>query len=150
MRRACSTEPQLIGGRTDIVRKATANDLPGIVTIHQKAFANFFLTRIGSEFLRKYYTLVLNYHSGIMLVSERQSELRGFACGFGDPAEFYQLMWRRRLTFAPPVLFALVRHPSLISKVLNGVQRIHTQASEWTARCCELSRQWPRKRAATA
>jgi len=141
MRQGCPTKqvPSKIGGLTDIVRKATANDLAGIVTIHQKAFSNFFLTRLGGEFLRKYYSLVLNYHSGIMLVSERQSVLQGFACGFVDPSEFYQLMWHNKLTFALPVLSALVRHPSLITKVLYGVQRIHTPASEWPAQSCELS-----------
>jgi len=141
MRRACPTAEDSckMGSGTDVVRKATANDLPGIVTIHRKAFSNFFLTRLGDEFLRKYYRLVLNYHSGIILVSETESVLKGFACGFVDPAEFYQLMWQTRLTFALPVVSALVRHPSLITKVVYGVQRIQTPASEWPVRSCELS-----------
>jgi len=141
MRRSCPTtpDPRRIGTCTEVVRKATANDLPGIVTIHQRAFSNFFLTRLGGDFLRKYYSLVLSYHSGIVLVSEAQSELRGFACGFIDPAEFYQLMWHTKLTFAMPVVSALVRHPSLITKVVYGVQRIQTPASEWPTRSCELS-----------
>jgi hypothetical protein len=87
-----------------VVRKATANDVPGIVTIHQKAFSHSFLTRLGGEFLGNYYGLVLNYGAGIILVSERQNVLEGFVCGFVDPAEFYQLMWRSRRTFALPVL----------------------------------------------
>ena len=44
-----------------------------------------------------YYALVLDYRTGIMLVSERPGVLEGFACGFVDPAEFYQLMWRSNL-----------------------------------------------------
>ena len=119
--------------------QATTNDLPGIVDIHQKAFSHFFLTRLGSEFLRNYYGLVLDYRAGIMLVSEGPGALEGFACGFVDPAEFYQLMWRSRRIFALPVLSALVRHPSLATKVLYGVHRIQTPASEWPARSCELS-----------
>ena len=131
--------PSKTDGRADKVRQATPNDLPGIVNIHQKAFAHFFLTRLGGEFLRKYYSLVLNYHSGVMLVGEEQSTLQGFACGFVNPGEFYQLMWHNRRTFALPVLSALVHQPSLIKKVLNGVQRIHTAALEWPPRSCELS-----------
>jgi ribosomal protein S18 acetylase RimI-like enzyme len=128
-----------IGGRSGVIRKATVNDLPGIVTIHQTAFSHFFLTRLGGEFLRKYYDLVLNYRAGIMLVSEGPVVLEGFACGFADPAEFYQLMWRHRRAFTLPVFSALLRHPSLAAKVLNGVQRIQTPASEWPAGSCELS-----------
>jgi ribosomal protein S18 acetylase RimI-like enzyme len=131
--------PNTLGHHNDKVRNATVRDLPGIVEIHQKAFSNFFLTRLGAEFLRRYYSLVLTYHSGIVLVGEGQSGLKGFACGFVDPADFYQTMWHTRLTFAVPVISALLRHPSLISKVLYGVQRIQTPPSEWPDRSCELS-----------
>jgi ribosomal protein S18 acetylase RimI-like enzyme len=125
--------------KSGLVRKATVADLPGIVTIHQQAFRRFFLTRLGGEFLQEYYHLVLNYRAGIILVSEGPSVLEGFACGFADPAEFYQLMWHNRWAFALPVLAALLHHPSLATKVVNGVQRIQTPASEWPARSCELS-----------
>lgn len=141
MRRAIQPiqETLEIRGPDEQVRNATWDDLPGIVSIHQKAFSNFFLTQLGSGFLRKYYTLVLTYHSGITLVSERQNSLKGFVCGFVDPVDFYRLMWRTKLDFALPVFSALARQPSLITKVLYGVQRIHTPASEWPARSCELS-----------
>ena len=39
----------IAGGLTHLVRQATAADLPGIITIHQKAFRNFFLTRLGTS-----------------------------------------------------------------------------------------------------
>jgi ribosomal protein S18 acetylase RimI-like enzyme len=131
--------PPGLDGRCRVVRKAIESDLPGIVSIHQKAFSHFFLTRLGGEFLKNYYGLVLNYRAGIMLVSEEQGVLEGFACGFVDPADFYQLMWRSRRTFARPVLSALVRHPSLATKVLYGVHRIQTPASELPLHSCELS-----------
>ena len=125
--------------RTHLVRPATAEDLAGIVTIHQKAFSSFFLTRLGNEFLRRYYALVLHYRAGMVLVSERCGVLEGFVCGFVEPPEFYRLMWRNKRTFALPALSALVRHPSLASGMLYGVQRVQTSASEGPARSCELS-----------
>jgi ribosomal protein S18 acetylase RimI-like enzyme len=127
------------GGRRGVVRTATTNDLPGIVDIHQRAFSHFFLTQLGGDFLRKYYALVLDYRAGIVVVSEGPGALEGFACGFVDPAEFYQSMWRSRQTFVLPVLSALARNPSLAAKVLSGVHRIQTPESEWPARSCELS-----------
>ena len=123
----------------DLVRKAAPEDIPGIVAIHQKAFSNFFLTRLGPDFLRKYYRLVLEYQFGVVLVAEGTSGLAGFACGFLEPSAFYGLMWRNKTVFAFPVLSALVRRPSLVSKVLYGVQRIHAPASEWPPESCELS-----------
>ena len=128
-----------IAGHSGVVRQATSQDLAGIVNIHQKSFKHFFLTRLGGDFLRNYYGLVLQYRAGIILVGEGPGVLEGFACGFVDPAEFYQLMWRFKRIFALPVLSALVHHPSLVTKVLNGVKRIQTAPTAWPARSCELS-----------
>jgi ribosomal protein S18 acetylase RimI-like enzyme len=121
------------------VRKANSQDLAKIVAIHQKAFSRFFLTRMGSEFLRLYYQLVLNYRSGIVLVTEERGALTGFVCGFLDPAEFYRLMWRHRRAFALSALPALLRQPSLAVSIAYGVRRIQTSASQAPPRSCELS-----------
>jgi ribosomal protein S18 acetylase RimI-like enzyme len=130
---------RIANNRAGAVREAGTSDLPGIVTIHQKAFRRFFLTRLGSDFLRLYYGLVLEYDAGIVLVSEGDGVLQGFVCGFVDPAEFYRLMWRKRRMFVLPALPALLRHPSLAANVLHGVQRIQSSASSGSARSCELS-----------
>ena len=121
------------------VRSATADDLAGIVEIHQKAFSHYFLTRLGGKFLQRYYNLVLNFRSGILLVSEGEDGLQGFACGFVGPAEFYTSMWCARIPFALSLFPTLLRHPSLICKVISGVRRVQATASEWPARSCELS-----------
>src|SRR5579862_9113140 len=121
-----------------LVREATVSDLPGIVTIHQKAFSNFFLTRLGREFLHRYYALVLDYPSGIVLVSEHRGILDGFACGFVEPPEFYSMMWRKKGIFVIPALSALMRDPSLAAGVMHAVRRIKTSASQRTGRSCEL------------
>ena len=121
------------------VRAAAAEDLAGIVTIHQKAFRGFFLTRLGAEFLRRYYALVLHYHAGIVLVSGRDGALDGFVSGFVDPSQFYRLMWRQRRAFMLPALRALLRDPSLAAGMLNGVQRVQDSASQGQPGSCELS-----------
>jgi glycosyltransferase involved in cell wall biosynthesis/ribosomal protein S18 acetylase RimI-like enzyme len=122
-----------------LIRRATAADLTRIVTIHQKAFKNFFVTRLGAPFLRRYYELVLNYPTGIVLVSEEQGGLTGFVCGFRDPGDFYRLMWRNRRAFALPALAALLRHPSLAANLIKAVHRIQTSAAQAPPRSCELS-----------
>jgi glycosyltransferase involved in cell wall biosynthesis/ribosomal protein S18 acetylase RimI-like enzyme len=122
-----------------VIRHAGSGDLPGIVRIHQKAFRHFFLTRMGPAFLRRYYQHVLDYASGIVLVCECNGTLTGFACGFGNPAEFYRSMWRGRMAFALPALAALLRNPSLSGHMINAVRRIQTSASEEPPSSCELS-----------
>jgi ribosomal protein S18 acetylase RimI-like enzyme len=128
-----------VDGPASLVRTASPADLPGIVKIHQKAFSEFFLTRLGGHFLRRYYSLVLQYCSGIILVSDRSGSLDGFVCGFVEPSEFYRLMWRNRSAFVLPVISALFQHPSLASAVLSGVQRVQTSAFKSSPRSCELS-----------
>jgi glycosyltransferase involved in cell wall biosynthesis/ribosomal protein S18 acetylase RimI-like enzyme len=121
------------------VRHAATGDLPGIVAIHQAAFNQFFLTRMGTTFLRRYYELVLSYRSGIVLVSESHGRLNGFVCGFVNPAQFYRLMWSKRQAFALAALGALLRHPWLATNVLYGVRRIQDSAAQGPPQSCELS-----------
>lgn len=122
-----------------VVRSATTGDLAEIVAIHQKAFRHFFLTRMGPEFLRLYYDLVLNYPGGIILVSETHGAVNGFVCGFCDPAGFYRSMWRERREFVLPAVTALLRNPFLAAKVIHGIRRIQTSAAQGPPRSCELS-----------
>lgn len=137
--RSAMTQQENVTADWPGVRRATALDLLDIVRIHQKAFANYFLTTLGTDFLTRYYALVLNYRAGIVLVSERGGRLEGFACGFVDPSAFYRLMWRNRCAFVLPALSALLRQPSLAAGVLYGVRRIHTSATRESAKSCELS-----------
>lgn len=121
------------------VRHATDEDLAQIVGVHLNAFPHFFLTRLGGRCLLRYYAQILRYRTGIVLVSERMGLLEGFVCGFVGPADFYKLMWHNRHIFVRPVLSALVRHPSLATGIVNGIQRIRTSASETSIRRCELA-----------
>jgi glycosyltransferase involved in cell wall biosynthesis/ribosomal protein S18 acetylase RimI-like enzyme len=131
---ACAhTEP------TVAVRPADAADLSEIVAIHQKAFSDFFLTRLGPKFLHRYYRLVLDYSSGIILAREKNGTLQGFVCGFLNPPEFYRLMWRKKRAFMLPALFAVLRKPSLTGKLLSGIHRLQTSAAQAQPETCELS-----------
>jgi glycosyltransferase involved in cell wall biosynthesis/ribosomal protein S18 acetylase RimI-like enzyme len=125
--------------KSSSVRSATPQDLPQIVGIHQRSFREFFLTQLGRRFLHEYYELVLGYQSGIILTCEQEGSLQGFVCGFVNPAEFYRLMWRRKSSFMPPMLSAVLRHPSLAGKILSGIERLHTSVAQPQPRTCELS-----------
>ncbi|HEY9248702.1 MAG TPA: GNAT family N-acetyltransferase [Rariglobus sp.] len=114
-------------------------DLPEVAGIHLRAFSDFFLTRLGDEFLDRYYRLVMRFDGGILLVHDAEGLINGFVSGFIDPGGFYRMMWDNRWDFVRPVMGALVRRPSLAADVIHGVQHIQTTASEWPSCSCELS-----------
>ncbi len=72
---------------TSVVRNAAPKDLDAIVTIHQRAFGEFFLTQMGSSFLRMYYQFVLNYRAGILLVGEKHGAHQRIRLRFRRPRE---------------------------------------------------------------
>ena len=123
-----------------VIRGAAEQDLATIIRIHRSAFRQFFVTQLGDWVLRLYYSMVVNYRAGIMLVSEEHGNITGFVCGFLDPTEFYRLMWANRRAFALPAMAALLRHPSLFGNVVRTIRRIQTSAVQGPpARSCELS-----------
>lgn len=121
------------------VRAANAADLAAIVSVHEAAFRDFFLTRLGRSFLHKYYELVLNYPQGIVLALEKEGVIQGFVCGFLNPAAFYRLMWRNRARFVLPAIWSLFRRPALARGIVSGIRRIQTSAAQAAPNTCELS-----------
>lgn len=64
-----------------IIRKATKEDGNVVVNIHEKAFPDFFLTSLGTEFLKLFYTTVMNHKDGVLLVCENEERVIGFCAG---------------------------------------------------------------------
>lgn len=61
------------------IRKATLNDVETIVEIHIDAFSRFFLTSLGSIFLRFYYTCFLKSNETVTIVAEEDGIIYGFS-----------------------------------------------------------------------
>ena len=131
-------QPAVSGENQGFIRPANREDLSDIVAVHESAFANSFLTQLGRGFLRKYYALVVSYRGGILLVKGRRaSRVEGFVCGFVNPEVFYGRMSQSKGLFVWPILCALIRHPSLIGRILHGVQRVERHRARTVS--CELS-----------
>ena len=60
------------------VRKISKEDIVTVVQIHQDAFDGFFLTELGSDFLKLYYESVSENVRGILLGCYKDSQLVGF------------------------------------------------------------------------
>lgn len=63
------------------IQKASEQDIDAIVKIHELAFPSFFLTQLGSNFLRLYYKSVLAHQDGILLVCKKDGEPIGLCAG---------------------------------------------------------------------
>lgn len=61
------------------IRKATINDVDTIVEIHLDAFKGFFLTSLGSAFLKFYYTCFVKSSETVIMVAEEEGIVYGFS-----------------------------------------------------------------------
>lgn len=62
-----------------IIRKATINDIDTIVEIHLNAFEGFFLTSLGAEFLRFYYSCFVRSNETVTMIAEENGVIYGFS-----------------------------------------------------------------------
>lgn len=62
-----------------IIRKATINDVNTIVEIHLNAFEGFFLTSLGAEFLRFYYSCFVRSNETVTMIAEENGVIYGFS-----------------------------------------------------------------------
>lgn len=99
-------------------------DIPNIVDIHKLAFPSFYLTNLGTGFLKAYYSLVFAYPNHIVLVVSMNSRVLGFVVGFKNPGLFYSFFKSRRLQYLWHIFLALVKKPSLILRTVTNARRI--------------------------
>jgi len=101
------------------IRSATVSDLQSIVKTHEESFPDFFLTKMGSKFLKEMYSGYLSHPSCILLVALEEEEVLGFVSGTTSPNIFFsQLRRKRAIYFLAYSLPALFRHPFLVVKKL--------------------------------
>jgi ribosomal protein S18 acetylase RimI-like enzyme len=86
-----------------IIRNICDADIDAIVKLHQRAFPEFFLTRLGGRFLKILYRAFLNDRKCIFILAEVDGSICGFAVGSLPGAKSY-----RRIAFenAIPIFFS--------------------------------------------
>ena len=101
------------------VRCAGVSDIHSVVEAHEASFPNFFLTRMGSRFLKEMYSGYLAHPSCIFLVAIDGDQIVGFIAGTTSPDIFFpQLRKKRALYFIVYAFPALLRNPSFVFKKL--------------------------------
>lgn len=112
------------------IRKATINDVDSIVEIHLDAFKGFFLTSLGSAFLKFYYTCFLKSSETVTMVAEEEDMVYGFSAstkvckGFNSRLIKNNLfafgMLSLKMLFTSPK--ALIRLAKNLTKTGEGVE----------------------------
>jgi ribosomal protein S18 acetylase RimI-like enzyme len=95
------------------VRDATAADVSAMVEIHLRAFPDFFLSQLGSRFLRRLHAGFVRDSSGRAMVAQQDAHVVGYIVGTCSPERYFRDRLRREgFAFACNAVPGLLRSPS--------------------------------------
>lgn len=104
----------------------TADDkyIATLSKLHMAAFPDFFLTQLGLPFLKTLYKGYMEDENSGILVAEIGGKLAGFIAYSNEYSRFYKgLLERHLIRFAFCSLFAVIRHPSFIKRLLGAFKK---------------------------
>jgi ribosomal protein S18 acetylase RimI-like enzyme len=108
-----------------VTRESRDADIGLVVRVHQQAFPGFFLSLLGTEFLRELYRGFHIDEAGVLLVVEIDERgVSGFVAGTGDPDGLFSRLRRRKgAVMALRMLPALLKHPVRVADRLWSAVR---------------------------
>ena len=94
-----------------------------LARLHQRAFPDFFLSRLGKPFLVQFYLGFIDDPTAVVVVVRDDShQPQGVAVGTTDAPGFFGRLLRRRLFgFVAASARAVLRHPSTAPRLLKAV-----------------------------
>lgn len=94
-----------------------------VAELHRHAFPDFFLTQLGSGFLREFYRGFLEDPTAVTAVlMDGTGRVRGAAVGTTEPAGFFKRLLKRRLAgFAGHSAAVAIRNPRHAPRLLRAV-----------------------------
>lgn len=102
------------------IRVLKLEETKNIAALHRKAFDNFFLTSLGTKFLRKFYGSIIKSQNGVALGAyDESNELVGFAIGARVKKGFYKNILKNNF-----ISLSLAASTSLIKKPKNIIRLI--------------------------
>jgi ribosomal protein S18 acetylase RimI-like enzyme len=104
-----------------VSRNTQVRAIASLISLHQAAFPDFFLTSLGPAFLRLLYNGFIMHPQGICLVAEEQGNVVGFAAGTINPDGFFSALLRRQaFRFAMAAVPGLLRNPLFVTRKCLG------------------------------
>lgn len=96
-----------------------------IAEVHIEAFPEFFLTKLGDNFLTElYFGYIEDSQSGLIVAENDDAEILGFVAYSKNYSEFFHGLLRRHiLEFATSSIRATLKHPSFSRRLLGAFHK---------------------------
>ena len=102
-----------------MIREMRLEDLDRVVDIHLRAFSGFFLSSLGSRFLRLLYRSIVLYDESVALIYDQEGKIAGFIAGAIAPSKLYKYLIRTQfLGFAWAATSGIARNPLILPRLL--------------------------------
>lgn len=116
---------------TMTIRNATVRDINDIVTIHIDAFKGFFLTSLGTDFLKFYYTVFLKSSETVTLVAEKDGKVAGFSAATTNSKGFNSRLIRGNLfSFVKLSLILLFSDPKALFRLAKNLTKKSSEVAD--------------------
>jgi ribosomal protein S18 acetylase RimI-like enzyme len=97
----------------------TPDDIADVVRLHQRCFADYFLTQLGSWFLRRFYEEFLRHPFSYGVVGRLPSgELVGFVVGTSNSRDHFRGFYRRNAVPAVPLVLGKLFAKSTVRRMI--------------------------------
>ena len=107
-----------------LIKKAQLSDVDGIVTIHQQAFKDFFLTSLGENFLKLYYSTFIKSGEGVVYCATKDKEVVGFsACSYISRGFNTSLIKKSMVKFGFEALRLLFSRPKALVRLARNMNK---------------------------
>lgn len=104
------------------LRPLRESDARRAAEMHTQAFPSFFLSSLGSAFLRELYAAFARDDRVVAVAATSDSEILAVAAGPLEPAGFFKKLARRNaVRFALAAAPAVLRRPSIACRVMRGI-----------------------------
>lgn len=101
----------------------TATDVATLAQVHRAGFPGFFLSSLGTPFLRQLYAGYASDPTALTVVARAGGRPIGAVLGTSEPAGFYAALLRRRLPgFAIAGLRGAVRNPRAVPRLVRALR----------------------------
>ena len=106
------------------IRKASENDVDNIVSIHQQAFVDFFLTSLGKRFLRLYYRCMCRCEEAITLCAVENDEIKGFVtCSYYSRGFNRNLIKNNCFRFVGVTIGLMLTKPKAFFRLVQNMEK---------------------------
>lgn len=113
------------------IRESCQSDVKSIVSIHQDAFKDFFLTSLGTDFLTFYYSRFLTCPDAKILCALEEDRVVGFAALAENCKGFNgRLVKRNLLSFAFLSVKMLFTSPKALLRLVNNLTKKSSEVND--------------------